>query len=89
MWFSTGPTVTRKTQQLRIQRGEGHTLSREASEPNLISPNQVFQRPVNGAEESTPLAPSVLVGELAADRIQALVEPAVVAGQELVLLSYS
>ena len=87
MWFSAGPAVTRKTQQLRIQRGEGHTLSREASEPHLISPDQVLQRPVNGSEESTSVSPSVLFGELAADRIQALVEPAVVAGQELVLLS--
>jgi hypothetical protein len=81
--FMTG--ANGKLQQFGSQRGESDALRREALQPQAVRPQQVVQGRGDRAEEGAAIEAPVRIGKLLARIEQALVEPAVVLGEELVV----
>jgi hypothetical protein len=78
----------RQVQQAATQRvGAAALLRSEAGQPELVAPHQVVQRVVDRAEEGAAVALALGVGDLRAGIVQPAVEPAVVAGQETVVVN--
>jgi hypothetical protein len=75
----------RQVQHIAGERWKSNVLGSEAPQPDPVAPDEVIERVVDGSEESAAIAFALLIGKLLAGRVQPLVEPAVVAGQETVV----